>query len=62
MAVDVKTDAAFQPGEPRAVFDAHNASWDVTADGKEFLVAMPAVQTAPAPFTVVLNWQAGVRK
>jgi Tol biopolymer transport system component/tRNA A-37 threonylcarbamoyl transferase component Bud32 len=32
--------------------------WGVAADGQRFLVAIPVAQAAPAPFTVVLNWQA----
>jgi hypothetical protein len=33
----------------------------VSADGKRFLFAVPVAQTQ-APFTVVLNWQAGLKK
>jgi len=36
--------------------------WDVTPDGKRFLFAIPAGQNTQAPFTVVLNWQAGLKK
>jgi hypothetical protein len=32
--------------------------WGVAADGQRFLVAMPVAQASPAPFTVVLDWQA----
>jgi hypothetical protein len=35
--------------------------WDSTADGKRFLVATP-VMGKPEPYTVVLNWQAGLKK
>ena len=37
-------------------------TWDVTADGRRFLVAVPLEQSAQAPFTVVLNWQEGLKK
>jgi hypothetical protein len=31
-------------------------------DGKRFLVAVPVSQSGPQQFTVVLNWQAGLKK
>jgi hypothetical protein len=39
--------------------------YDVTADGKKFLInAVPSETTSvpPSPVTVVLNWQAGLKK
>lgn len=37
--------------------------YDVSADGQRFLVEQPAsAQQGPAPLTVVLNWQAGLKK
>jgi hypothetical protein len=36
--------------------------WDVSADGKLFLLAVPQSESTPAPFTVVLNWQAALKK
>ena len=37
--------------------------WDVTADGKRFLVAVPpAQQTTQTPITVVLNWEAALKR
>jgi serine/threonine protein kinase/Tol biopolymer transport system component len=39
-----------------------NYSPAVTGDGKRFLVAVPAGQSGPQLFTVVLNWQAGLKK
>jgi eukaryotic-like serine/threonine-protein kinase len=41
---------------PGALFD-----WGVSPDGQRFLVAMPAKQTVPPPFTVLLNWQTSRR-
>jgi Tol biopolymer transport system component len=35
--------------------------WGVSPDGKRFLVALPAQETAPPPFTVLLNWQTSLR-
>ena len=36
--------------------------WDVTSDGKRFLMPAPSASDASAPFTVVLNWQAALKK
>ncbi len=61
----------FEPGTPVALFDAHWAragvdtlfQYDVTADGKRFLIATSGPGAASAtPLTVVTNWAAGLRK
>jgi len=66
MAVDVKTNgAAFESGIPRRLFLASQIDngWDVTSDGKRFMLALPEVQqTGQVPITVVLNWQAQLKK
>jgi hypothetical protein len=35
--------------------------WDSTADGRSFLLA-PLNKGKPEPYTVVLNWRAGLKK
>jgi len=66
MAVDVSANgAAFQPGVPKQLFalPPNVGDWDITADGKRFLVFMPPKQeSASTPITVVLNWQAELKK
>ncbi len=66
MAVDVNgTGAAFQAGVPKQLFATPAAigTWEVTADGKRFLMGMPSGgQTTDEPITVILNWQASLRK
>ena len=66
MAVDVNTSGAFQAGVPKALFKvpAGELFWDVSSDGKRFLMTVPSGTTASAPdkFTVVLNWQAALKK
>jgi serine/threonine protein kinase/Tol biopolymer transport system component len=66
MSVDVTaTGAAFQAGVPKQLFalPPNVGDWDVTADGKRFLAAVPPVQqTAQTPLTVVLNWEAGLKR
>jgi hypothetical protein len=37
------------------------SAWDFAADGKRFLVAAPKSRS-PEPYTVVLNWQSGLKK
>ncbi len=65
-AVDVNgTGAAFQAGVPKQLFagPGGNGDWDVTADGKRFFTTVPpGAQTPDEPITVILNWQASLRK
>jgi eukaryotic-like serine/threonine-protein kinase len=65
VAVEVDgSSPAFQPGIPKQLFAAFgNNTWDVTTDGKRFFMAVPPKQTATdEPITVVLNWQADLKK
>ena len=71
MAVKVTTDhvdPVFQASAPRVLFEAPPKSpdefgltlWVPSPDGKRFLFMVP--ETREVPFTVVLNWQAGLKK
>ncbi len=69
MAVDVSGEREFKAGVPKFLFQApiyrddaalNSFHWDVTADGKRFLV--DTVAASSEPLTVVLNWTAGVKK
>ncbi len=69
MAVDVTTDKTFQFGVPKRLFQAPSppgstlGGGDITADGKRFLFVAPqGSSSAPAPFTVVLNWFSALKK
>ena len=73
MAVKVKTAPEFEAGAPQPLFDprivagAHPAwaRYDVTADGKRFLVNSTLATkegTTSEPITVVLNWQAAIKR
>jgi Tol biopolymer transport system component len=59
---------AGQPGPAKPLFEAPalapsaSTAWDVSPDGTQFLFAVPRSGGARAPFTVVLNWQAGLKK
>jgi eukaryotic-like serine/threonine-protein kinase len=64
MAVAVSTGGVFQAGIPKALFKVPPGVlfWDATADGKRFLMTAPSAAAVQAKFTVVLNWQAGLKK
>jgi len=71
MAVEIATNPEFKPGKPQPLgFTARARSttgigWGSTADGRRFLVATPktaAKNSGPEPYTVILNWQAGLKK
>jgi Tol biopolymer transport system component len=61
VAVSAKGDV-FNAGAPKQLFDAPaNLSWDVTADGKRFLMVSATSQASRPVITVVLNWQADLK-
>jgi hypothetical protein len=72
MAVDVSTNPVFQSVIPHTLFRLPQVSigtWDVAANGERFLMVTPANQKgdtvqAPSqsPITVILNWQAGLKR
>lgn len=69
MAVDVKAESDFQTGTPHPLFAAQAPvrtntifRYDVTRDGKRFLLVAPAAGLASAPATVVLNWETGLKR
>jgi serine/threonine protein kinase/Tol biopolymer transport system component len=69
MEVSLTAGSDFKPGVPRALFqapprvsgDSVIAQWAPSPDGKRFLFLVPETQETP-PFTVVLNWHAGLKK
>jgi hypothetical protein len=76
MAVQMKASAgpklAFEAGPPVALFDAHIATapnilfakYDLTADGKRFLIDTPSGSGAVSSpsLNVVVNWYASLKK
>jgi serine/threonine protein kinase/Tol biopolymer transport system component len=64
MAVEVTAGREFRAATPTPLFQtpAGTIVGDVTADGQRFLLATPVGSSASAPFTVVLNWTAGLKK
>jgi serine/threonine protein kinase len=66
------TGATFQPGVPKPMFRAAILGgtgggpgvawrWDISPDGKRFLMDTALEEATAAPVTVVLNWQSAVR-
>jgi Tol biopolymer transport system component len=69
MAADVSTHPAFQAATPHPLFTspAINGNqmlfqYDVTRDGKRFLLIGPTEGSVTEPATIVLNWEAGLKK
>jgi serine/threonine-protein kinase len=69
MSVDIATSGSgLHAGTPRSLFklpfgyNQEATPWDVSADGNRFLIAVPLEENSRTPFTVVLNWPAGVPK
>ena len=65
------TKPSFEAGAPEPLFQANLAEspannlleYDVTADGKRFLLATVVEdETSAPPLTVVSNWTAGLKK
>jgi Tol biopolymer transport system component len=66
MSIDVKAGASLETGAPRVLFQSpllvqpYDNVWDVTGDGKRFLLGEP-VDEGRKSITVVLNWTAGLK-
>jgi eukaryotic-like serine/threonine-protein kinase len=68
MAAPVKTVGTFETDTPRPLFPidpvnlvGSSFAYQPALDGQRFLVTTPVSRTTP-PITVVLNWQAGLKK
>jgi Tol biopolymer transport system component len=67
MTVPVKTSPAFEAGTPQLLFEArfradNGVQYDVSADGKKFLVDQDITESTLAPITLVQNWLAGRKR
>ena len=64
-AVPVKTDGNFEIGKPSLLFDTHlgsGSAYEVSPEGKRFLMAVPRRGSdASPPITVLLNWPLGLK-
>jgi hypothetical protein len=64
MAVDTTLGERFTAGIPHELFRLPSSPlvWDVTPDGKRFLIWMPPATPEDSPITVVMNWWAELAK
>jgi hypothetical protein len=67
MAVAVKPGGTtFEPGVPKPLFavpgNLIRRSYAVAGDGRRFLVRRPIDEATARPITVVLNWQASLKR
>jgi hypothetical protein len=65
MAVDVKAGSEFVAGVPKPLFETHvggDRFFDISPDGRRFLLVNLPDQTAGTPMTVVIDWIAGAKK
>ena len=64
MAVDVTSGRELVARNPIALFQTPPGTivGDVAADGQRFLLVTPVGPSASSPFTVVLNWTAGLKR
>ena len=69
MAVNTEIMSAVPHAVIENLFDIHLRSsasdiglFDVSADGRRFLVNTPVEQQTPSPVTVVVNWAAPLRR
>ncbi len=63
-SVDVQTTPSFKAGVPRLLFAPPQENFGIVAtdDLKRFLTAVPVEGAAPASITVVVNWQAALKR
>jgi Tol biopolymer transport system component len=64
MAVELTAGQELRAGTPMPLFQTPPGTivGDVAPDGKRFLLVTPVGSSAAAPFTVVLNWMAALKK
>ena len=62
MGIELSPGPPFQTGEPKMLFQVPLSTVAGATDGSRFLLVVTAVNAAPSPFTVVLNWPALLKK
>jgi hypothetical protein len=66
MTVPIKLGATLEAGAPKSLFPitltGQSRSFAVANDGQRFLIGTSAGGEKALPMTVVLNWQAGLKK
>jgi len=64
MAVEVKTGSKLEAGAPKPLFDTRlgNREFDISPDGRRFLLANLLEDAGHTPMTVVVNWTGEVKR
>jgi len=64
MAVEVKTGSKFEAGAPKPLFDTRpgGRQFDISPDGRRFLLANVSEDAGHTPMTVVVNWTSQVKR
>ena len=69
MSVEIKPGEAFEPGPPKPLFTFRGSNnpystfrYDVTPDGRKFIILTPVEDTPFDPLNIVLNWTAELKK
>jgi hypothetical protein len=65
MALEVKTGSRLEAGAPKPLFDARlvaGAGFDISPDGRRFLLANSLENTDRTPITVVVNWTGELKR
>ena len=67
MVASVTTGATFEAGVPEVLFEVDTQlpnimRFDVTADGRRFVIPIPVEDQADLPITIVTNWQEALIK
>ena len=65
VGVQVAAGTSFQHGTPQPLFESGirtpDARFDVTADGRRFLIPAQVTAPNPAPVTVIMNWTTAIK-
>ncbi len=65
VGAEVRTGSSFQHGAPQRLFASGirtpDGRFDVTADGRRFLIPTQVTEANPAPATVIVNWTKGIK-
>jgi Tol biopolymer transport system component len=65
MAVEVKTGSRLEAGAPKPLFDTHlgaTGGFDISPDGRRFLLANSLGEADRTPITVIVNWNGELRR
>jgi Tol biopolymer transport system component len=62
MAVDVETGAAFRAGTPHMLFEKVSSDYDVSPDGRRFIMLKPAATADTSELHVIVNWFDDLRR